>query len=118
MLVHDGRSVGRGPAVAPFGERDDHGFEVEPLFRQVVRLMPFRPTRGGHESCLDEALHPRGENVGCNVQALLKIGEPRQTGEGRVTKDEQAPGARARINLTSEPATFMVPVNYGGPAPR
>ena len=32
MLVYDGRSVGRGPAVAPFGQRDDHGFEVEPLF--------------------------------------------------------------------------------------
>src|SRR5881398_2226123 len=62
VLIDDGWSVGRGPAVAPFRQRDDHRFEIQTLFRQVIRRKPLSATRGGHEAFLHEALQPRGEN--------------------------------------------------------
>src|SRR6266571_5042640 len=108
MLIHDGRSVGRGPAVAPLGQGDDHGLEVEPLFRQVVRLIPLRPTRRGHDPCLDEVLQPCGEHIGCDLEAFLKIGEARHAGERRVTKDEEAPALPGDLQRARRGAHFLV----------
>src|SRR6266496_1144110 len=104
MLVRDGRSVGRRPTVTPFGQRDNHRHEVEPLLRQVVGLMTCRFVGGGHQSGLDEVRESRRENVGRDVQALLKFTEPGHPGERRVSEDEQAPALahdleRARWSL-------------------
>ena len=39
VLVHDGRAVGRGPSIAPLGQSDDDGLEVQPFLGEVVLLM-------------------------------------------------------------------------------
>ena len=54
MLVHDRWALGRGIAVAPVGQSDDHRLEIETLLRQVVCGKSLRPLRSGHQPFLDE----------------------------------------------------------------
>ncbi len=91
MFVGNRGPIRRRPAVAPFGESDNHRLEVAALFGQVVLGESRRPRRRGHEPLLDEMFQARSQNVGGDAESQLEIGEPRHTSEGGVAEDEQTP---------------------------
>jgi len=53
-------------------------------------------------------LQPSGENVGCDLEAFLKIGEPRHAGKRRVTKNEKAPALPGDLQRARRRAHFLV----------
>src|SRR5438094_4088132 len=50
VLVDDGCTISRGPAITPLRKGDDHRHEVESLLRQVVGLASIPLVPGLHES--------------------------------------------------------------------
>lgn len=106
VFIHDRWPFGRGPAVAPLSEGDDHRREVDALVGQPILRIAAWPLGNTHEAVRHELPQPRGENVGGNAQAFLKLGESRVAREGRVAKHKQAPAfardlerARRRADL-------------------
>ena len=113
MLVRDRRTVGRGPTVAPLGQRDDDGLQLPALGSQYVLGVPVTVRRPQLEDAsLDELAQPLGQDVGRDAQVALEVGEAGDPGEHRVADDEQAPPlsddlecARGRADLTWVQAT-------------
>jgi hypothetical protein len=91
--VFEHRRTRLNPLVAPGGQRDHNGLEVQTLWSKDILSMVGVCSRGSRfqDSGLDEALETFREDVRSDAETALKVGEADVSPKEGVAKDQKAP---------------------------